>query len=171
MLAPTGDISVTPTVTANGTDQYRGNALCARFTDKKTKIIAEGCLRIRTTLIGGNRKIVLLAISLILPIIHTAQVLIVAEDDTVFADCKSAEDIENVLAAQAKTFTVGTQTATTGYMYSAGDEDFGYDGFKNLETKSYSNGALAAKDLSNGKINAVIIDKQPALMIVKNING
>ncbi len=102
---------------------------------------------------------------------ESAQVLIVAEDDTVFADCKSAEDIENVLAAQAKTFTVGTQTATTGYMYSAGNEDFEYDGFTNLTTKQYSNGALAAKDLSNGKINAVIIDKQPALMIVKNING
>ena len=102
---------------------------------------------------------------------ESAQVLIVAEDDTVFADCKSAADIEKVLSEQAATFTVGTQIATTGYMYSAGDEDFGYDGFKNLTTKSYSNGALAAKDLSNGKINAVIIDKQPALMIVKNING
>lgn len=102
---------------------------------------------------------------------ESAQVLIVAEDDTVFTDCKSASDIEAKLAEQTSSFIVGTQIATTGYMYSAGDEDFGYDGFKNLETKSYSNGALAAKDLSNGKINAVIIDKQPALMIVKNING
>ena len=102
---------------------------------------------------------------------ESAQVLIVAEDDIVFANCKSAEDIEAVLAEQGKSFTIGTQIATTGYMYSAGNEDFGYDGFTNLSTKSYSNGALAAKDLSNGKINAVIIDKQPALMIVKSING
>ena len=102
---------------------------------------------------------------------ESAQVIIVAEDDKLFADCKSADDIIDVLEKQDKSFIVGTQQATTGYMFTAGDEDFGYDGFKNLTTKQYSNGALAAKDLSNGKINAVIIDKQPAIMIAKSING
>ena len=102
---------------------------------------------------------------------ESAQVLIVAEDDVVFADCKNADDIIDVLKNQNNKFIVGTQQATTGYMFSAGDEDFGYDGFKNLTTKHYSNGALATKDLSNGKINAVIIDKQPAIMITNSING
>ena len=102
---------------------------------------------------------------------ESAQVLIVAEDDKLFADCETAADIEEVFAQQGADFKVGTQVATTGYMYMAGDEDFGYDGFKNLTTVSYKNGALAAKDLSNGKINAVVIDKQPALMIAKSING
>ena len=55
-------------------------------------------------------------------------------------------------------------------MYTAGDEDFGYDGFKNLETKSYTTGALAVLDLANGKIDAVIIDKQPAIMIAESTN-
>lgn len=101
----------------------------------------------------------------------SAQVLMVLENDTTFADCKSAEDIENVLKAQGSNFIVGTQNGTTGYMYSAGDEDFGYDGFKNLKTSPYKTGALAAKDLQNGKINAVIIDKQPAIMIADSLNG
>lgn len=101
----------------------------------------------------------------------SAQVLMVLESDKTFADCKSAADIEDVLSKQDKKFIVGTQNGTTGYMYSAGDEDFGYDGFKNLTTNQYKTGALAAKDLQNGKINAVIIDKQPAIMIADNLNG
>lgn len=101
----------------------------------------------------------------------SAQVLMVLESDKTFADCKSAADIEDVLSKQDTKFKIGTQTGTTGYMYSAGDEDFGYDGFKNLTTSQYKTGALAAKDLQNGKINAVIIDKQPAIMIAANLNG
>ena len=55
-------------------------------------------------------------------------------------------------------------------MYSHGDADFGYDGFSNYETKSYDTGALAMKDLQNGKINAVILDKQPSIMITRSLN-
>ncbi|MBQ7365109.1 MAG: transporter substrate-binding domain-containing protein [Clostridia bacterium] len=101
---------------------------------------------------------------------ESAQVLIVREDDTVFADCKSADDITAKLSAQAKTFTVGTQNGTTGYMFTAGDEGFGYDGFKNLTTKGYTTGALAVLDLANGVVDAVIIDKQPAIMIAESTN-
>ena len=101
---------------------------------------------------------------------ESAQVLIVREGDTVFASCKSVADIEATLKAQASTFKVGTQNGTTGYMYTAGDEDFGYDGYKNLETKAYTTGALAVLDLANGKIDAVIIDKQPAIMIAASTN-
>ena len=101
---------------------------------------------------------------------ESAQVLIVREDDKVFAGCKSADDITAKLAAQATSFTVGTQNGTTGYMFSAGDEGFGYDGFKNLTTKGYTTGALAVLDLANGKIDAVILDKQPAIMIADSTN-
>ncbi len=100
----------------------------------------------------------------------SAQVIIVKEGDTTFDNCKTAEDIEAILKEKDKNYNVGCQKGTTGYMYTAGDEDFGYDGFKNLTPKGYSNGALAGKDLSNGTIDAVIIDKQPAIMITKNIN-
>lgn len=100
----------------------------------------------------------------------SAQVITVLESDTTFDGCTTVEDVENILKTMTKEFKVGTQKGTTGYMYSAGDEDFGYDGFKNLETKSYDTGALAMQDLKNGKINAVILDKQPSLMITASMN-
>ncbi len=102
---------------------------------------------------------------------ESAQVIIVKESDTAFDDCKTAADVEAVLKAQPKKYKVGTQKGTTGYMYSNGDEGFGYEGFGNLKTVQYDAGALAVKDLSNGKINAVIIDLQPALMIAKSVNA
>lgn len=101
----------------------------------------------------------------------SAQVITVLESDTTFDACKTAEDVENILKAKGKDYVVGTQNATTGYMYSAGNADFEYDGFTNLTTKGYTTGALAMKDLQNKKINAVILDMQPSLMIAASING
>lgn len=101
----------------------------------------------------------------------SAQVLVVKESDTTFDNCTTVEEVENILKQQAKQYVVGSQKGTTGYMYSKGDEDFGYDGFANLTATSYDTGALAIKDLSNGKINAVVIDKQPALMIKDSTNA
>ncbi len=106
-----------------------------------------------------------------MPYYSSAQVITVQKGDTTFDACETAADVENILKTQKSGYTIGTQTATTGYMYSAGDEDFGYDGFKNLTTKAYTTGALAMKDLSNGKINAVILDLQPSLMIAKSVNA
>ncbi|MBR6768326.1 MAG: transporter substrate-binding domain-containing protein [Clostridia bacterium] len=100
---------------------------------------------------------------------ESAQVLITREDDSVFADCKSAEDVERALKKQGKDFIVGVQKGTTGFMYTAGDGD-GYEGFENVATKPYSTGSLAVLDLANGKINAVIIDKQPAILFAKTAN-
>lgn len=101
----------------------------------------------------------------------SAQVITVLESDTTFDACKTGADVEEILKAKSKDYKVGTQKGTTGYMYSAGDEGFGYDGFTNITTKAYDTGALAMQDLKNGKINAVILDKQPSLMITKSING
>ncbi|MCH5148323.1 MAG: transporter substrate-binding domain-containing protein [Clostridiales bacterium] len=103
------------------------------------------------------------------PYYSSAQVITVLEGDTTFADCTTYEEIEAILNSKSSSYTIGTQSGTTGYMYSHGDEDFGYDGFP-VTTKAYSTGALAMKDLSNGKINAVILDKQPSLMIAESIN-
>ncbi len=100
----------------------------------------------------------------------SAQVITVLESDTTFDECKSAEEVEAILNAKDKNYVIGTQAGTTGYMYSNGDADFDYDGFTNLTTKAYNTGALALMDLANGKINAVILDKQPSLMIVESFN-
>ena len=102
---------------------------------------------------------------------ESAQVIITKAGDTTFDGCTSAEEIENILKTKDSNYIVGTQNGTTGFMYSFGDEGFGYDGFKNLTTKGYTTGALAVKDLANDKINAVIIDKQPAIMIAESTQG
>ena len=104
------------------------------------------------------------------PYYSSAQVISVLESDTTFDACKTVADVEAILAAKGTDYKVGTQNGTTGFMYSAGDEGFGYPGFKNLTTKGYTTGALAMKDLQNGKINAVILDMQPSLMIAESMN-
>lgn len=100
----------------------------------------------------------------------SAQVITVLESDTTFDNCTTFEEVKAILKNQSKNYKIGTQAGTTGYMYSHGDADFEYEGFANLTTKAYSTGALAMKDLSNGKINAVILDRQPSLMIAESIN-
>lgn len=101
----------------------------------------------------------------------SAQVIIYKNGNSAFTGLNSKEAIENFLKAQNKDFVIGTQNGTTGFMYSNGDEGMGYDGFTNLTTKGYTSGALAVRDLVNGKVNAVIIDKQPALMIAAAQGG
>lgn len=102
---------------------------------------------------------------------ESAQVIIVKSDDTTFDDCTSGEDIENKLKTMPTGYKIGTQRGTTGYMYSAGSEDFGYDGFSNISTFPYTTGALAVHGIVNGRVNAVIIDKQPAIMIAQSVSG
>lgn len=104
------------------------------------------------------------------PYYSSAQVISVRASDTTFDECKTAADVEAILSAKGKDYKVGTQNGTTGFMYSAGDEGFGYPGFKNLTTQGYNTGALAMKDLQNSKIDAVILDMQPSLMIAASMN-
>lgn len=104
------------------------------------------------------------------PYYKSAQVITVLESDTTFDACKTAADVEAILNSKGSDYVIGTQNATTGHMYSAGNVDFEYPGFPNLKTSPYTTGALAMKDLQNGKVNAVILDLQPSLMIAKSIN-
>ena len=105
------------------------------------------------------------------PYYTSAQVITVLKDDTTFDNCTTAAEVEAILAQKGKDYAIGAQNGTTGYMYTKGNEDFEYDGFANLTTKGYTTGALAFADLSNGKINAVILDLQPSLMIAKSTNS
>ena len=105
------------------------------------------------------------------PYYASAQVLTVLASDTTFDNCKTAADVEAILKTKGSDYKIGAQSGTTGYMYSKGDVDFGYEGFTNLTTNGYQTGALAMKDLQNGLINAVMLDKQPSIMIAESING
>lgn len=97
------------------------------------------------------------------------QKIIVKGDDTTFDDCKTAEDAEAILNGFDASTKIGVQNGTTGNWYVAGDEDWGFDGFK-TKCVGYGSGALAVQDLINGNINYVIIDSDPAKFITDAIN-
>ena len=100
---------------------------------------------------------------------QASQKIIVAADNTDFDNCETAEDVENVL----KSLTgkkVGYQIGTTGNWYVAGDADWGFDGFANIEAKGYSTAQLAIQDLINGQIYAVVVDEAPGAAMVKAFN-
>lgn len=99
-----------------------------------------------------------------------SQKIIVAADNTDFDNCKTADDVEAVLAGlEGK--KIGYQNATTGGMYIVGDADWGYDGFANIEGKGYATAQDAVIDLINGNIYAVVVDEAPASALVKAANN
>ena len=87
------------------------------------------------------------------------QVVIVSED----SDIKSVDD----LLAEGANHKIGVQNATTGDIYSTSDiED------KGLGTvERYNKGADAVQALKTGKIDCVIIDREPAKEFVKANEG
>lgn len=104
------------------------------------------------------------------PYYQASQMILVGDNDTTMADCKTAEDVEAVLNACDKSTKIGVQLGTTGQYYTEGDEDWGFAGFS-VTCVGYKSGALAAQDMLNGNIKYVIIDKDPANYIANAING
>lgn len=100
---------------------------------------------------------------------NASQKLMVMESDTTFDSCKTAEDVEKVLNGLAAS-KVGCQNGTTGQKYIAGDEEWEFAGFSNLEAVGYKNGSLAVQDMINGNIKFVVIDEAPAKCIVDAMN-
>lgn len=100
-----------------------------------------------------------------------SQVVICPSDNTAFLDCKTVEDVESVLKGLPEGSKAGFQTGTTGQFYIEGDEDWGFDGFKNITGTGYASCALAVSDMLNGNLNCVILDKAPAGFISKAVNA
>lgn len=86
------------------------------------------------------------------------QVVIVPED----SDIKSVDDLE-------KDKQIGCQDGTTGYVYCSDTKENG--GFGEDHVKGYNNGATAIQALLGGKIDAVVIDSNPAKEFVKQNKG
>lgn len=105
------------------------------------------------------------------PYYKSAQKIIVKADDTRFDACKTAEDVEAVLAALDEGTKIGAQTGTTGHLYIEGSDAFGFPGIANAEAVTYDSAALATQDLINGNIDFVIVDADPAVSIVATVNG
>lgn len=65
----------------------------------------------------------------------------------------------------------GVQSGTTGYCFLAGDEDWGFTGFSNLDVRSYDNAGQAVADMKNGNIGYVVIDADVARNLVAANEG
>ena len=86
------------------------------------------------------------------------QVVIVPED----SDIKTIDDL-------AKDKMIGTQEGTTGFIYCSDTPENG--GFGEDYVIAYTNGATAIQALLAGKVNAVVIDSQPAKEFVAANDG
>ncbi len=106
------------------------------------------------------------------PYFDATQVIVVKETDTRFDSCKTAEDVEKILAGfSGKEAKCGGQTGTTSQFYCQGNESLEFDGFSNLDFKGYASAALACQDMLNGNISFVIVDKATGTAVVRSING
>lgn len=85
------------------------------------------------------------------------QVVIVKEDSGI----KSIDDLQGKM--------IGTQEATTGYIYASDTVENG--GFGEENVVAYTNGATAVQALEDGKVDAVIIDNEPAKAFVAANKG
>lgn len=61
---------------------------------------------------------------------------------------------------------IGVQTGTTGEFYVKGDADMELPGYANIDCMPFNNGGLAVKAMMDGQIDYVIIDNEPAQMLV-----
>ncbi len=101
---------------------------------------------------------------------NASQKIIVSGTNTDFDGCKTAADVDSVLASlEGK--KVGYQNGTTGGMYINGDEDWGYPGFSNIEGKGYATALDAVVDLMNGNLYAVIIDEAPGNALLRSTSS
>ncbi|MDR1132026.1 MAG: ABC transporter substrate-binding protein [Oscillospiraceae bacterium] len=85
------------------------------------------------------------------------QVIIVKEG----SEIQSADDLEGHM--------IGTQEATTGYIYCSDTPENG--GFGEDSVIAYTNGATAVQALISGKVDCVVIDNEPARAYVADNPG
>jgi polar amino acid transport system substrate-binding protein len=86
------------------------------------------------------------------------QVIIVPED----SDIKTVDDL-------AKDKMIGCQEGTTGYIYCSDTPENG--GFGEDHVTAYTNGPTAIQALVSKKVDAVVIDSNPAKEFVKKYKG
>ena len=101
---------------------------------------------------------------------NAAQMLIIKENDKRFKNLKTKEDVIKAIN-KINGLKIGVQTGTTGEFYSKGDKDWGFDGFKNAKTISFTNGAMAITAMQNNQVDVMIIDEMPARVLTKTNNG
>lgn len=86
---------------------------------------------------------------------------------TAIAGCSSKEKLSIKTVDDLKEATVGVQTGTTGDIYVSDSVDSG----DIAEVERFNKGFEAVKSLQQGKIDAVVIDDQPAKIFVEENDG
>lgn len=89
------------------------------------------------------------------------QVLVVNENNTMFDECKSKDDVIKVIKE--------LEGKKAGYQAGTTSEDFMKD-FKNIEGLSKANANIAVTDMVNGNLDFVVVDQLTAKEIVKNMS-
>lgn len=92
------------------------------------------------------------------------QVIIVPED----SEITSADDIVAMIE-EGVDIQIGTQNATTGFIYASDTIENG--GFGENHVQAFNKGADAVAALTSGKLDCVIIDNEPAKAFVAANNG
>lgn len=106
------------------------------------------------------------------PYYDSTQVILVKKGNTLFNECKSAEDV----VAKLKTLTgnqakCGGQKGTSSYFYIVGNEALEYEGYSNLTFKQYPGAGTAVTDMINGNIEFVVVDKATGDALIKSFNN
>jgi polar amino acid transport system substrate-binding protein len=104
------------------------------------------------------------------PYYQASQKLIVKGDNTAFDNCKTVEEVENILKSLNGN-KIGYQIGTTGELYVNGDADWGFEGFTSVTPTGYKTAQLAIQDIINGQIYGVVVDEAPAASMVKAMNA
>lgn len=100
---------------------------------------------------------------------YSANQVVIVNKNSIYSTLSTKDEILNALSVnKAK---IGCQRGTTGQYYILGDTSWDFDGISNTSCITYDSGALAIKALSNGQIDAVIIDQAPAMLYCNKING
>ncbi len=109
-----------------------------------------------------------------IPYYTSVQYVIFKASDTTIAT-KTVDGVEYIVWEALKDKKLGTQTDTTGWIYTDGeinasaDNDYGYDGVlygTSTTNTNYDSAQLAADAMNSNHIDAVIIDELPAQYIV-----
>ena len=90
--------------------------------------------------------------------------VVVCKQGSTYSTLTTETEILNAL----KNKKIGCQRGTTGQYYIEGDAGLGYAGIDGATLAMYDNAPLALMALSNGSIDAVVIDEAPARAIVKS---
>jgi polar amino acid transport system substrate-binding protein len=100
---------------------------------------------------------------------EASQIIVSKKTDTTFDNCKTTDDVVNILKKMNKSTKIGYQKDTVSGYYVCGNQKMGFIGF-NTSNIGYNSAYDAAKDLKNGKLDYIIVDSGPAKMIVNQLN-